>query len=170
MHYWVSCVINKEGFLRFHLCRHTFASLWGACLRFASLWRANSRGDSCVLGVHLSNVCWGLLFCLLKAYIFNSLVPRRSLLPRCPLEVWERVGERTPSQYWQNTPVFSAILPLVTFLWVSTALFSKKCSPIVWMCRLKCLQTAVSSNFVAYYFFWLIFCSSWWIVYGQRFS
>ena len=27
------------------------------------------------------------------------------------------------------------------------------------MCRLKCLQTAVSSNFVAYYFFWLIFCS-----------
>ena len=35
---------------------------------------------------------------------------------------------------------------------------------------MKCLQTAVSSNFVAYYFFWLIFCSSQWIVCGQRFS
>ena len=67
---WVSCAIKKRGFLRLHLCRHTFASLWGACLRFASLWRANSRGDSCVLGVHLSNVCWGLLFCLRKAFIF----------------------------------------------------------------------------------------------------
>ena len=44
-----------------------------------------------------------------------SLVPRRSLLPRCPREVWERGGERTPSQYWQNTPDFSAILPLATF-------------------------------------------------------
>ena len=47
-----------------------FASLWGAYLRFASLWRANSLGDSCALGVHLSNVCWGLLFCLRKAFIF----------------------------------------------------------------------------------------------------
>ena len=36
------------------------------------------------------------------------------------------------------------------------------------MCRLKCLQTAISSKFVAYYFFWLIFCSSWWSVYGLR--
>ena len=44
-----------------------------------------------------------------------SLVPRRSLLPRCPREVWGKAGERTPSQYWQNTPDFSAILPLVTF-------------------------------------------------------
>ena len=48
-------------------------------------------------------------------YISASLVPRRSLLTRCPREVWERAGERTPSQYWQNTPDFSAILPLVTF-------------------------------------------------------
>ena len=72
VHYWVSCTIYKRGFLRLHLCRHTFASLWGACLRFASLWRANSRGDSCVLSVHLSNVCWGLLFCLRKAFIFQT--------------------------------------------------------------------------------------------------
>ena len=27
-----------------------------------------------------------------------SLVPRRSLLPRCPREVWERAGERTRSR------------------------------------------------------------------------
>ena len=45
-------------------------------------------------------------------YLFFSLVPRRSLLLRCPREVWERAGERTPSQYWQNTPDFSVILPL----------------------------------------------------------
>ena len=50
---------------------------------FASLWRANSSSDSCVLGVHLSNVCWDLLFCrssfksalnLRKAFIFKSLL------------------------------------------------------------------------------------------------
>ena len=29
---------------------------------------------------------------------FSSLVPRRSLLIRCPREVWERVGERTRSR------------------------------------------------------------------------
>ena len=39
--------------------RHTVASLWGACLRFASLWRTNSRGDSCVLKLLLRS-----LFCL----------------------------------------------------------------------------------------------------------
>ena len=33
-----SCAINNRAFLRLHLCRHTFASLWGACLRFALLW------------------------------------------------------------------------------------------------------------------------------------
>ena len=73
LHYWVSRTINKGGFFpRLHrrLRRHIFVSLWGACLRFASLWRANSRGDSCVLGVHLSNVRWGLLFCLRKSFIF----------------------------------------------------------------------------------------------------
>ena len=51
----------------------------------------------------------------LTEYFGLSLVPRRSLLPRCRREVWERAGERTPSQYWQNTPDFGAILPLVTF-------------------------------------------------------
>ena len=69
--YWVSCVINKGGFLRLHFRRrHIFASLWGAGLRFAWLWRASPRGDSCVLVVHLSMVCWGLIFCLRKAFVF----------------------------------------------------------------------------------------------------
>ena len=83
-------------------------------------------------------------------YMQVSLDPRRSLLTRCPREVWEREGGH--------------------ILRVSTAPFSKNCSPIVWMYRLKCLQTAVSSNFVAYYFFWLTICSLRWIFYGQRFS
>ena len=73
VHYWVSCANNKRCFLRLHFRRRqTFASLWGACLRFASLWRANSCRDSCVLGVHLSKVCWGLIFCLRKAFIFQK--------------------------------------------------------------------------------------------------
>ena len=57
--------------------RHTFASLWGACLRFASLWRTNSRGDSCVLkrllrsfSVHLLKVCW----IFVKRTYFKSLL------------------------------------------------------------------------------------------------
>ena len=59
----VGCPVQliREVFLRLHFRRrHTFASLW----------RANSRGDSCVLGVHLSKVCRGLIFCLRKAFIF----------------------------------------------------------------------------------------------------
>ena len=64
--------------LRFRLCPHTFASLWGACLRFASLWRTNSHGDSCVLGVHLSNVCWaGLHSVFVKRLSFKSLLKLR---------------------------------------------------------------------------------------------
>ena len=66
----VVCIIGcpvqliREVFLRLPFRRrrrHTFASLWGACLSFGSLWRANPFGDSCVLGVHLSKVCWGLI-------------------------------------------------------------------------------------------------------------
>ena len=85
---WVICAllgvlcIFRDCIRRRRRRRHTFGSLWGPCLRFASLWRANSFGDSCVLGVHISNVCWGLLFCssfksvldFRKAYIFKSLL------------------------------------------------------------------------------------------------
>ena len=78
VHYWVSCAINNRGFLRLHLCRNTFASLWGACLHFALLWRTNSHGDSCVLGVHLSNVCWaGLHSVFVKRLSFKSLLKLR---------------------------------------------------------------------------------------------
>ena len=60
----MSCAINKRGFLRLYLCWHTFASLW--C--------ANSCGDSCVLSIHLSNICWGLLILssYLKAFVFQK--------------------------------------------------------------------------------------------------
>ena len=71
VHYWVSCTINKGGFLRLHLCQHTFAPLWDDCLRFASFWRAKSRGDSCVLGVHLPNVCCGVLFVFVTRSYFK---------------------------------------------------------------------------------------------------
>ena len=60
VHYWVSCAINK-------------AILWGHCLRLVSLWRANSCRDSYVLGVHLSNICWGLQFVFVKRTYFKSL-------------------------------------------------------------------------------------------------
>ena len=64
VHYWVSCAISKQGFLRLHLCWHSFASLW----------RANSRSDSCVLHIHLSNICWGLL--ILSSYLKPFIVQK----------------------------------------------------------------------------------------------
>ena len=87
----VLCIIGfpvqliREVFFRDYICRrrrHTFASLWGACLRFAfaSLWPTNSRGDSCVLerlsfilfsqSVHLWRVCW----IFVKRTYFKSLL------------------------------------------------------------------------------------------------
>ena len=68
VHYWVSCTINRGGI--FEIAFVVVVDTWGALLRFASIWRANSRGDSCVLGDHLSNVSWGLLFYLRKSFIF----------------------------------------------------------------------------------------------------
>ena len=56
------------------LIRDTFASLWGDCLLFASLWRANLRGDSSVIGVHFSNVFWGLLFVFVTRTYLNSFL------------------------------------------------------------------------------------------------
>ena len=72
------------------------------------------------------------LLCFRKLF-FDSLVPRRSLLIRCPREVWMRAGERTLSrplsrplsQYWQNTPDFSTILPLVTIFKFKRLCFAK---------------------------------------------
>ena len=73
VHYWGPVQLIREVFSRLHSLsssstHNCLALIWGACLRFASHWRANSLGDSCVLGVHLSNVFWGLLFCLRKFY------------------------------------------------------------------------------------------------------
>ena len=77
--------------------RRTFASLWGGCLRFASLCNANSRGDSSVLGVHLSNVCWGLIFCLRKAFIcLKSLLNlRKAYIDLCLLNLPKRSSYRS---------------------------------------------------------------------------
>ena len=101
VHYWVYCAINKGDFLRMRFCRrHTFASIWGACLRFASLWCADSRGDSCVRGVHLSKrfakvwySSWSVhllksLLNLCKAYIDLCLLnpPKHSFFRNMPLK------------------------------------------------------------------------------------
>ena len=67
---WVSCAIKKRGFFEIAFVSTHICLALRPLLVFASLWRTNSRSDSCVLGVHLSNVCWGLLFCLRKAFIF----------------------------------------------------------------------------------------------------
>ena len=61
-----------ENFLRLHLCRHRFASLWGASTRCASLWRADSRGDSWSCS---KTVIHPFLDCLLKMlFIFFFIV------------------------------------------------------------------------------------------------
>ena len=67
----IGCPVQsiREVFSSLHLRRHTCASVRVDCLRFASLWRANSCGDSCVLGVHLLNVCWGVLFLFVGVHI-----------------------------------------------------------------------------------------------------
>ena len=67
----------------------------------------------------------------LRKLFFDCLVPSRSLLIRCPREVWKRAGERTPSRppnqyiYWQNTPDFSTILPLVTIFKFNVCVLQK---------------------------------------------
>ena len=116
--------------LRFRLCPHTFASLLGACLRFASLWRTNSHGDSCVLGVHLSNVCWaGLhsffvkrlsfksLLKLRKAYIFQEFA--EGLLSICVCWIFQsvhpsgkRFSGRCATKYDKSTEMWSSAAPL----------------------------------------------------------
>ena len=82
----VGCPVQliREVFSRLHFRRrHTFASLWGAWLRFASLWRTNARGDSWVLGVHQSSV---LLSCdnlpSFVAFCWVVIIFHRSSLKR----------------------------------------------------------------------------------------
>ena len=87
---WPVQLIRRD-FLRLHFRRrHTFASLWGACLRFASLWRANSCGESSAFIFQRFAEVWILsswsvhllksLLNLRKAYIDLCLLnsPKRS--------------------------------------------------------------------------------------------
>ena len=45
-----------------------------------------------------TQILWPWKHSSLRKLFFDSLVPRRSLLIRCPREVWKRAGERTPSR------------------------------------------------------------------------
>ena len=76
------CVV-REVFSRLHFRRRrrTFASLSGAWLRFASLWRTNARGDLCVVGVHYSSVWWGVII-----FHRSSLKRAERLLKVCQLK------------------------------------------------------------------------------------
>ena len=70
---FVECSVQviREIFSRLHLCRHTFASLWCDCLRFALFWCATH------MVIHVS-----LLFVFLK-HTYRSLFVRGLLnLPK----------------------------------------------------------------------------------------
>ena len=43
----------------------------------------------------------------LATWRLRSLVPRRSLLIRCPREVWERAGERTRANIGKIPPILA---------------------------------------------------------------
>ena len=67
----VGCFVQlvREVFSRLH----SSSSSTHICLalrRLLTFCLTLTGGDSCVLGVHLSNVRWGLLFCLRKSFIF----------------------------------------------------------------------------------------------------
>ena len=70
----------------------------------------------------------------LRKLFFDSLVPRRSLLIRCPREVWKRAGERTPSRP-PSQYIYIGKIPLILaqfYPWSQTSVFCKSCSPMVW--------------------------------------
>ena len=62
-------VFSEIAFVSTHIC--LALRRWNT---FASLWRANLRGDSSVLGVHFSNVFWGLLFVFVMRTYLNSFL------------------------------------------------------------------------------------------------
>ena len=59
MHYWVSCAINKGGFfeIAFVVVVDTHLPRFEAFAYVLPHFDALTRGDSCVLGVHLLKVC-----------------------------------------------------------------------------------------------------------------
>ena len=131
VHYWVSCAINKQGFLRLYSYQHTFASLWGACLHFASHWCINSCGDSCVLGIHLptfAEVYYSVfikrssfksLLNLCKAYIFQEFA--EGLLSICVCWIFQKF--RQPLCHKVNLPSCVTPQSKSTEMWSSAAPF-----------------------------------------------
>ena len=97
----VGCPVQLNT--RLHLCRHTFASLWGDCLRFASLWGANSRGDSSLSFKRLVRSA----ICLRKAYIFQEFAE---------VKVYYR------SVFYESSKAFNTLRKIL--LWIQPSYFS----------------------------------------------
>ena len=112
----------REVFSRLHLCRHTFASLWSDCLRFASLWCSNSHGDSCVL----DSICLRkayILICVCQVFVDSSkvfnLTPWVKFYFGLSLHIFSMVRHclwkmcATPGAYINETWLFSsaAVVP-----------------------------------------------------------
>jgi len=111
----VLCIVGcPMQLIREVFSRHTFASLWGAWLRFASLWRTNARGDSWVLRVHQSSVLLSfdnlpsfVAFCWVVIIFHRSSLKRAErLLKGCVLKlvlkgcVLKLVSVRSSVQCW----------------------------------------------------------------------
>ena len=90
VHYWGPVQLIREVFSRLHSLsssstHNCLALIWGACLRFASHWRANLviRVSSAFIFETFAVVCYSVfvkrssfksVLNLRKAYIFNSLL------------------------------------------------------------------------------------------------
>ena len=110
MHYWVSCAIYKRGFLRLHLCRHTFASLWGAAYvlpQFDTLTHVVIRmSRRSFIFQTFAEVCYSVfvkrssfksLLNLRKPYIFQEFA--EGLLP-----IWIFQSVHLSKVCWSKTP------------------------------------------------------------------
>ena len=97
----MSCAINKRGFSRLHLCRNTFASLWGPCfclLHFDALTHMVSLVSSAFIFQTFAEVCYSVfvkrssfkrLLNLRKAYIFQEFA--EGLLSICVCWIFQSV-------------------------------------------------------------------------------
>ena len=127
MHYWVSCAIYKRGFLRLHLCRHTFASLWGAAYvlpQFDTLTHVVIRmSRRSFIFQTFAEVCYSVfvkrssfksLLNLRKAYIFQEFA--EGLLSICVCWIFQNV---------HLSKVSAAVVPQSksTEMWSSAAPF-----------------------------------------------
>ena len=122
----VSCAIKKRGFLRLHLCRHTFASLLGPCLclpHFDALTHVVILVSSAFIFQTFAEVCYSVfvkrssferLPNLRKAYIFQEFA--EGLLSICVCWIFQSVHRSNVSA----TVVSQSKL---TELWSSAAPF-----------------------------------------------